>query len=1009
MRKTYGYLFSILVILPLLFGCGSGSGSDSDGDDDGTGTAKVEPAIIELASMAPEQLSIKGSTGSTATLITFNVLGSERDAATEGDVEFVLTGPGGGEYLSEETAQTEDGTVSTILYSGIKSGAVSVKAVAKDNSDISATAQLFINGGLPTGEEFGISAQYLNISGYWIAHLEDYITVNLADRYGNAVADDTAVKFKTYNTGGYLSAQEVQTVDGVATTILRSSGTNTQPLQGFLAVTAETEGDSSTRVTAIEVAPEPDNDIIFIGTNGGGIYKSTDAGQSWKTVSRSTENPNQGQNWIEPYIKGKSAIAVDPDDPNTVYAGTGYLGRGHLYRSLDNGLNWNSDNAEEWNGVLSLNAAVMSVICDGGGNDYVWIGSEGLGALYAEDGEHFHWGGSVTTPKAGTNQGDGTMTTPTLAATTQTESWTTTYVQTAATVTTPVGITGDGNVVGGSLEITAISDNANAQNWTVTFKGGFKVTDNPVQSTNGELLYVIHAKVADATYTVTCTDGTDGAETFKILSSVDGLLDPYEDISQNYESDEVSFYLIETGNFETGDVFSFSTRGSVWEVEGSEAGLQAGTALSGITYTVDDGSLSFLITSDDDAGFDEGDTFSFSVYNEYAWLVSGSASGVQTGLAATNVPYASDNGAVAFVILQGNTDFEAGDRFSFSTTASGLGHGKTIKDMVKVPDTHSSGAVLYAASHTGVYKSSDGGKTWSEPGAFTGDNINCIALHPLSNGMNDILYAGTEDSGIWISSDSGLNWTAVNDGLDSLKIKDIQVDDQNNRLYVVTYSGGEETSLPTGRVYSRRLKTDGGLVQDDSWVAATTGLAKYSDESTLLYPIHVLSLNSSDSSTQLLAGGEGINFYTASSGLAQGSPDWQASNSGLTNLLMARMPILFSGECSMSLDEEMQGNLVTYTIYIEDVNGNPPISGSTLTVIKTPETGDTEELLDILYGDNYVYLGTWPDYSDEETNNPFIVSTTVQSGDKVEIAYTPACAEDSPGCSGGEEIYTLTY
>ena len=95
------------------------------------------------------------------------------------------------------------------------------------------------------GEEFGIFANYLNISGLWIANLEDTITVNVNDANGNSVPDGTAVAFKTYNTGGAAVPGSDTTEEGLASNTLRSVGTYTAA-QGFLTVTAETNNGGRT-------------------------------------------------------------------------------------------------------------------------------------------------------------------------------------------------------------------------------------------------------------------------------------------------------------------------------------------------------------------------------------------------------------------------------------------------------------------------------------------------------------------------------------------------------------------------------------------------------------------------------------------------------------------------------------------------------------------------------------------------------------------------------------------
>jgi hypothetical protein len=441
-----------------------------------SGTAVItltEPQITSIELSAnPASLLADGE--SQATIIATVMVvggGSAPDGTT---VNFSIT-QGGGSITPSAT--TAGGVATATLTSGTVSETATIHAEA---GGITTEIQLEYKLGGVVGDKFGINAQYLNISGLWIAGLEDQITVSANDVYGNAILDDTSISFKTYETGGDFDPASSLTSDGIATSTLLSNAPT--PVQGFLSITAEAVGGRTTHLTSLAVTPSPDNHIIYAGTDGGGIYKSTDFGATWANISRSSMIP--GQNWIDPYVND---IAIDPDDVNTIYAATGYLGRGNLYRSYDGGMNWNSNNVEEWGGVYSANVAVLTVLFDDGGSDYVWIGTKGLGALYADDGETFHH--------------------------------------------------------------------------------------------------------------------------------------------------------------------------------------------------------------------------------------------------------------------------------------SDLGHGNTVRDIIKVPGTNGNIAVLYAATPIGVFKSANGGQTWTEPNSFTGDNINTLELHPTSDGTTDTIYAGTEDAGVWVSTDSGATWTNYTSGM----------------------------------------------------------------------------------------------------------------------------------------------------------------------------------------------------------------------------------------------------
>lgn len=392
----------------------------------GSDTIAIQPppGFIAVAAGYPQPaaINIKGTGGQSTSQIMFAVQDSQGQAVADGyRIDFrILSGPDGGEEISPLFAVTKDGKAGTVIRSGFKSGPVSVKATYYYDTNVTTTtSQIAIQAGPPVGEELGVQAQFLNISGLSQSGIEDVITVNAGDIYGNAIPDNTAISFKTYSTGGIFNPGSSTTGgaagSGFATNSLYSVS-NPSPAQGFVSVTAEAvNGGRTTHVTCIEVVKENDsNQILYAGTDGGGVYKSLDSGATWSNISRSSRIP--GQNWINPYVND---IAVDPDNPNVLYAATGFLGQGQLYRSLDSGLNWNSNNVEEFLGVFQVNGAILTVLADDDKCDsfdckadkcsfpyydvfgtlqsigdlpcyrYVWVGTQGYGAWYSTDGKHF--------------------------------------------------------------------------------------------------------------------------------------------------------------------------------------------------------------------------------------------------------------------------------------------------------------------------------------------------------------------------------------------------------------------------------------------------------------------------------------------------------------------------------------------------------------------------------------------------------------------------------------------
>lgn len=92
-------------------------------------------------------------------------------------------------------------------------------------------------------------------------------------------------------------------------------------------------GTMSGRITAIEGVAK-DGKTIYVGTAGGGIWKTTNAGASFKPI-------------FDRYCQSIGALAIDPKNPKIIFAGTGEsnmrnsvsIGNG-LYKSTDGGDNW---------------------------------------------------------------------------------------------------------------------------------------------------------------------------------------------------------------------------------------------------------------------------------------------------------------------------------------------------------------------------------------------------------------------------------------------------------------------------------------------------------------------------------------------------------------------------------------------------------------------------------------------------------------------------------------------
>lgn len=141
-------------------------------------------------------------------------------------------------------------------------------------------------------------------------------------------------------------------------------------------------GTMSGRISAIDGVNNEQGKTIYVGTAGGGIWKSTNAGASFKPI-------------FDKYCQSIGAIAIDQKNPKIVYAGTGEsnmrnsvsIGDG-FYKSTDAGSNWiktgGLDSTEHIAKIAvdPVNSQVLYVAAPGA----LWSNSKHRGLYKSTDG-----------------------------------------------------------------------------------------------------------------------------------------------------------------------------------------------------------------------------------------------------------------------------------------------------------------------------------------------------------------------------------------------------------------------------------------------------------------------------------------------------------------------------------------------------------------------------------------------------------------------------------------------
>ena len=129
-------------------------------------------------------------------------------------------------------------------------------------------------------------------------------------------------------------------------------------------------------------------------------------------------------------------------------------------------------------------------------------------------------------------------------------------------------------------------------------------------------------------------------------------------------------------------------------------------------------------------------------------------------------------------------------------------------------------ATVYAGTQSGgVFKSTDGGTTWSAVNVGLTDlEVLSLATDPQSPAT---VYAGTQSGDVFKSTDGGTNWSGVNNGLTTFNVRSLAIDPQNpTTLYLCSDTTGIFKS------------TNGGA----NWYAVNAGLTSLDVMSLAIAP-----------------------------------------------------------------------------------------------------------------------------------------------------------------------------
>jgi uncharacterized protein (TIGR03437 family) len=571
-------------------------------------------------------------------------------------------------------------------------------------------------------------------------------------------------------------------------------------------------GDSGDAIPVFCLTVDPNNpDVVWAGAqNTRGIYKSTDAGQTWVEM----DNGIVEKNGIT--FRG---FTVDPRDSRTVYAAaeisstvwagkvmTGEmfdLVKGVVYKTTDSGANWRA----VWRGDNLAR--------------YIWIDPRDSKVLYVSTGI-FDREAANSDPVANKPGGVGILKSTDGGATwrvlNQANGLNNLYVGSLFMHPTnpDILLAGTGHAIYTDAEGVYLSTDAGAT-WRRTMASRYLVDSKNGDQITAVEFAVSNPLIAYAASSLVMYRSQDGGQTWKLVAgspSHPGFGPPgmQAGTPMDLQVDPRNSDRIFVNNYTGGNFLS--TDGGVSWVSASKG--YTGADLHSVAVDPLDARRVYTIGRSGPFRSDDGGAtwvgLDYLAANMSAWFPIYGPTTEWYAVAADprnpgRVLFADEMSGALWLSTEAGLDWRVVFRNSDVTGVYPNRHGFKALAFAR-----SNSQVVYAGmcrdrSQTdggnagpglGVFKSNDGGATWqaaNDPHSAQ-QNINVLAVDPLNASM---AYAGTLASGILRTKDGGGTWQALNGGLRSLDVRAIAVDAGNaNVLYAGLENGGVYKSVDAG-------------------------------------------------------------------------------------------------------------------------------------------------------------------------------------------------------------------